>query len=143
MKIVDDLDNELEGYEDQLIDRAAIKPDLVVCMNPLENYVLLHECGLNAIPTIGIIDTDADPTWVTYPIPANDDRYVSSLPPLPSLRADGCIHSLRCVNLIAGVLGKAGEEGQNKRRAAALAKSTDPSANGEAGSTFRRSTVTN
>ena len=52
----------------------ALKPDLVVCLNPLENYVLLHECGLYGIPTIGIIDTDADPTWVTYPIPANDDR---------------------------------------------------------------------
>lgn len=53
-----------------------IAPDLVVCLNPLENYVLLHECGLFGIPTIGIVDTDADPTWVTYPIPANDDRYV-------------------------------------------------------------------
>lgn len=52
----------------------TVKPDLVVCLNPLENYILLHECGLYAIPTIGIIDTDADPTWVSYPIPANDDR---------------------------------------------------------------------
>jgi small subunit ribosomal protein S2 len=40
----------------------------------MENYVLLHECGLNNIPTIGIIDTDADPNWVIYAIPANDDR---------------------------------------------------------------------
>lgn len=55
----------------------TVKPDLVVCLNPLENYILLHECGLYAIPTIGVIDTDADPTWVTYPIPANDDRYVT------------------------------------------------------------------
>ncbi|KAH0537345.1 hypothetical protein FGG08_005861 [Glutinoglossum americanum] len=115
MKVVDDLGNEIEGYEEQLIDRATLKPDLVVCMNPLENYVLLHECGLNAIPTIGIIDTDADPTWVTYPIPANDD-------------------SLRCVNLIAGVLGRAGEEGQKKRQAAALkAGFTGPSPNRKAG----------
>ncbi|KAI9771469.1 MAG: 37S ribosomal protein, mitochondrial [Geoglossum simile] len=74
MKVVDEFGNDLEGYEEQLVDRATLKPDLVVCMNPLENYVLLHECGLNNIPTIGVIDTDADPTWVTYPIPANDDR---------------------------------------------------------------------
>lgn len=55
---------------------SPVKPDLVVCLNPLENYTLLHECGLYGIPTIGIIDTDVNPTWVTYPIPANDDRYV-------------------------------------------------------------------
>ncbi|KAI5790714.1 ribosomal protein S2, flavodoxin-like domain-containing protein [Peziza echinospora] len=76
--------------------QKTLKPDLVICLNPLENYILLHECGLYAIPTIGIIDTDADPTWVTYPIPANDD-------------------SLRCVQLIAGILGRAGHEGKMRR----------------------------
>ncbi|MCJ1414535.1 37S ribosomal protein, mitochondrial [Xylographa parallela] len=95
-KVVDEHDNEIEGHDDHLLDQPALKPDLVVCLNPLENWVMLHECGLNNIPTIGIIDTDADPTWVTYPIPANDD-------------------SLRCVQVIAGVLGKAGQEGQLRR----------------------------
>ncbi|GIZ38651.1 hypothetical protein CKM354_000206100 [Cercospora kikuchii] len=84
------------GFQDQLFSKAAIKPDLVVCLNPLENYVLLHECGLNNIPTMGVIDTDANPTWVTYPIPANDD-------------------SLRAVQFICGVLGRAGQEGQERR----------------------------
>lgn len=93
---VDEDVTELYGFEDQLFAKAAIKPDLVVCMNPLENYVLLHECGLNNIPTVGIIDTDANPTWVTYPIPANDD-------------------SLRAVQFICGVLGRAGQEGQERR----------------------------
>lgn len=99
-KVVDEHDKDVEGFEDQLGAKAAIKPDLVVCLNPLENYVLLHECGLNNIPTIGICDTDANPTWVTYPIPANDD-------------------SLRAVQVIAGTLGRAGEQGLEKRRAAA------------------------
>jgi len=75
---------------------APLRPDLVVCLNPLENYVMLHECGLFGIPTIGVVDTDADPTWVTYPIPANDD-------------------SLRCTQIIAGVLGRAGEAGRLAR----------------------------
>jgi small subunit ribosomal protein S2 len=74
LKVVDEFDNEVPGFEDQLLERPTLKPDLVVCLNPLENYVLLHECALNNIPTIGIIDTDANPTWVTYAIPANDDR---------------------------------------------------------------------
>ncbi|TAQ88722.1 hypothetical protein B7494_g2971 [Chlorociboria aeruginascens] len=71
-------DEEIPGFEEKLEEWTSLKPDLVVCMNPLENYVLLHECGLNDIPTIAVIDTNADPTWVTYPIPANDDRYVLS-----------------------------------------------------------------
>lgn len=95
-KVVNEFDKEVPGFEDQLGVKAALKPDLVVCLNPMENYVLLHECGLNNIPTIGIVDTDCNPTWVTYPIPANDD-------------------SLRCVQVIAGVLGRAGEEGQKRR----------------------------
>ncbi|KAI9804127.1 MAG: hypothetical protein M1825_001529 [Sarcosagium campestre] len=102
MKVVDEKDEEITGYEDTLRNRAVLKPDLVVVMNPLENYILLHECGLAGIPTIGIVDTDVDPTWVTYPIPANDD-------------------SLRCVQTIAGILGKAGEEGQRTRKEAAKA----------------------
>lgn len=97
-KVFDEFDKEVPGFEAQLLENAVLKPDLVVCLNPLENYVLLHECGLNNIPTIGIIDTDVNPTWVTYPIPANDD-------------------SLRCVHVVAGVLGRAGQEGQEIRMA--------------------------
>jgi small subunit ribosomal protein S2 len=76
IKAVDEIDQEIENemFQEKLEDHRSLKPDLVVCLNPLENYILLHECGLHNIPTIGIVDTDADPTWVTYPIPANDDR---------------------------------------------------------------------
>ena len=102
LKMVNEYGEEIKGREQQLKEAPALKPDLVVCLNPLENWVLLHECGLNNIPTIGVIDTDADPTWVTYPIPANDD-------------------SLRCVQIIAGVLGRAGEAGQERRRVLARA----------------------
>lgn len=80
VKVVDHLDQEISGFEPQLEAKGSLKPDLVVCLNPMENYVLLHECGLNNIPTIGVIDTDANPTWVTYPIPANDDRS-AAMPP--------------------------------------------------------------
>ena len=98
--VVDEFDREVSGFDEQLVDRSVLKPDLVICLNPLENYVMLHECALANIPTIGVIDTDANPTWVTYPIPANDD-------------------SIRCIQVIAGVLGRAGQEGQAKRRIAA------------------------
>ena len=100
LKVVDHLDRNIPGQEDLIRKEPALKPDLVVCLNPLENWVLLHECALEGIPTIGVIDTDANPTWVTYPIPANDD-------------------SLRCIQLISGVLGRAGELGKMRRKEAA------------------------
>ncbi|KAA8644756.1 hypothetical protein EYZ11_002202 [Aspergillus tanneri] len=95
-KVVNALDEELPEYREAMEDRPVLKPDLVVCLNPVENDVLLHECGVHNVPTIGVIDTDADPTSVTYPIPSNDD-------------------SLRAVGVIAGILGRAGHEGQQRR----------------------------
>ena len=99
-KVVDEFDREVPGFDRQVSELAPLKPDLVVCLNVLENPTVLQECGQAGIPTIGIIDTDVNPTWVTYPIPANDD-------------------SIRSVSLIAGVLGRAGQEGQQNRRKAA------------------------
>ncbi|KAI0023457.1 hypothetical protein F4780DRAFT_769301 [Xylariomycetidae sp. FL0641] len=97
MQIVDEHDNQVhEVYDRHLQERRPLHPDLVVCLNPIENYVLLHECSLINCPTIGVIDTNAEPSWVTYPIPANDD-------------------SLRGLAVIGSVLGRAGEAGQHRR----------------------------
>lgn len=102
VQAVDRHDQKIESYDEMLSQgrHQVMRPDLVVCMNPLENEVLLHECGLFTIPTIGVIDTDANPAWVTYPIPANDD-------------------SLRSIALISGLLGHAAKEGQRQRIEAA------------------------
>lgn len=75
-KVVNEHDKTLPDFDTYRDSARPLMPDLVVCLNPMENYTLLYECGLKTIPTIGVIDTDADPTWVTYTIPANDDRYV-------------------------------------------------------------------
>ncbi|RYP89688.1 hypothetical protein DL770_004176 [Monosporascus sp. CRB-9-2] len=96
MQMLDEHDNPVEGFDRHINERRPLVPDLVVCLNPLENYVLLHECALVNVPTIGVIDTNAEPTWVTYAIPANDD-------------------SLRCLAVIGSVLGRAGEEGHRRR----------------------------
>ena len=74
-KVVDEHDHTLSGFESYLDEPRPLVPDLVIILNPLENGPLLHECTLANVPTIGVIDTDADPTKVTYTIPANDDRY--------------------------------------------------------------------
>ena len=109
LKVVDVQDKELRDMTILLNGTSGhpvLKPDLVVCFNPLENEVCLHECGLHNVPTIGVIDTDANASRVTYPIPANDD-------------------SIRSIMLIAGVLGHAGAEGQQQRmQAAKMGKAT-------------------
>ena len=96
MRVLDQADKQLEDYGVEVQDSPVCKPDLVVCLNPKENWVMLRECGWHNVPTIGVVDTDADPTWVTYPVPANDD-------------------SLRCVSVIAGVLGRAAQDGKKER----------------------------
>ncbi|KAI1186766.1 hypothetical protein F5B17DRAFT_440835 [Nemania serpens] len=96
IQMLDENDQPLEGFSRHLNERRPLIPDLVVCLNPLENYTLLHECALVNVPTIGVIDTNAEPTWVTYVIPANDD-------------------SLRGLAVISSVLGRAGEIGHKRR----------------------------
>ncbi|RMZ84159.1 hypothetical protein DV738_g784, partial [Chaetothyriales sp. CBS 135597] len=103
VKVVNILDDELPEYRESLSKNRhqVVKPDLVIVLNPMENEVCLHECGSYGIPTIGVIDTDANPAHVTYPIPANDD-------------------SLRSIALIAGVLSRSAQEGQRRRKEIAV-----------------------
>lgn len=79
LHVVDEKDRPLSGFEGHLTERRPLMPELVVVLNPLENYTMLQECAQENIPTIGLIDTDADPTQVTYVIPGNDDRYVLAI----------------------------------------------------------------
>ncbi|AAS50780.2 ABR010Cp [Eremothecium gossypii ATCC 10895] len=84
---------------------SIIKPDLIIVLNPTENRNALREAMQARVPTIGIIDTDSEPSMVTYPVPGNDD-------------------SLRSVSLLVSILAKAGERGlaNRKEKLAALSE---------------------
>ncbi|CAK7202947.1 hypothetical protein SEUCBS139899_005674 [Sporothrix eucalyptigena] len=99
LRVVDENGNDItdRGFTPLLDNHRPLCPDLVVVLNPTENYVLLRECAQEAIPTIGLIDTNADPGRVTYVIPGNDDSW-------------------RSAAVVAGVLGRAGELGQKRRK---------------------------
>ncbi|KAJ7470586.1 ribosomal protein S2, flavodoxin-like domain-containing protein [Mycena latifolia] len=86
------LTNTPELYSPQVAKETITVPDLVILLNPLSNITAIRECALSHVPTIAIIDSDADPRIVMYPIPANDE-------------------SPQTAEIVAGILSIAGREG--------------------------------
>ncbi|KAJ2347462.1 hypothetical protein IWW50_005314 [Coemansia erecta] len=91
--------SDLEAYAAR---RPMHKPDLIIALSPRESATMLHEARATFVPTVGVIDTNADPRSVTYPIPCNDD-------------------STAAVELVAQVLARAAREGMELRRHRLLA----------------------
>ncbi|KAK6620761.1 hypothetical protein RUM43_011056 [Polyplax serrata] len=56
-------------------------PDLCIVLNTLEEngfeHPVVKEAAKMLIPTIAIVDSNSNPNLVTYPVPGNDDSYVS------------------------------------------------------------------
>ncbi len=48
-------------------------PDVLFVVDVLKEHIALNEARRLGIPTVGIVDTNGDPTLLDYPIPANDD----------------------------------------------------------------------
>jgi small subunit ribosomal protein S2 len=48
-------------------------PGLVFILDTKREHIAVRECQRLGIPSVGIVDTNADPDEVTYPVPGNDD----------------------------------------------------------------------
>ena len=48
-------------------------PNMLVVLDVHKDILAVQEARICGIPVIGIVDTNADPSYVDYPIPGNDD----------------------------------------------------------------------
>lgn len=62
----------LEAFYGGMADMTAV-PDAIFIIDTHLEHVASGEALRAGIPTVGITDTNADPTIITHPIPANDD----------------------------------------------------------------------
>lgn len=52
-------------------------PDVVFVVDALRDRIAVKEASKMKIPVVGIVDSNADPDGITYPIPGNDDAVKS------------------------------------------------------------------
>lgn len=80
-------------------------PDALVIVDVKKEHAAVREALRTGIPIIGIVDTNADPSDIVYPVPANDDAVGS-------------------VSLIVNALGDAFREGreQSEKEQATMAE---------------------
>ncbi|MEE8808030.1 MAG: 30S ribosomal protein S2 [Lactimicrobium sp.] len=87
LKQKDKLENYLGGIKEM-----KKLPDALFVVDPLQEHNAVEEARKLNIPVFALIDTNADPTKVTYPIPANDDA-VRSIKLMVSVIADAIVEA--------------------------------------------------
>ena len=94
-------------------------PDALVIIGTQLETTAVSEAISNGIETVGITDTNADPSVIDYPIPANDDA-VGSIKLITSYLIDAWIEGAKIATKNQEV--KAKEEEKEKAKADAKAK---------------------
>ena len=84
----------LEYYLSGIRDMKQL-PSLLFVVDTKKEQLAIKEATKLGIPIVGVVDTNADPTEVTYPIPANDD-------------------AIRAVKLLCSIVSKAILDGRGK-----------------------------
>ena len=81
------LENFLGGIKDM-----KKLPDAVVVVDPMEDHNAVLEAKKLGIPVFGLADTNCNPNFVDYAIPANDDA-IKSIKLMVSLLADAIVEA--------------------------------------------------
>jgi small subunit ribosomal protein S2 len=59
------------------VENMKAMPDAVFVIDTAGNSIVVKEARRMKVPIVGLVDTNADPSLVDYPIPANDDALKS------------------------------------------------------------------
>jgi small subunit ribosomal protein S2 len=78
------------------IKQMGVLPALVFVVDTNKEQLAVHEANKLKIPIIGVVDTNADPTPIQYPVPANDD-------------------AIRAIKLVCSVIAQAVLDGKEDR----------------------------
>ena len=110
--------NKLKEFYGGIVDLEGVPDALVIIGTHLEDTAV-REAISSKVTTVGIVDTNADPTTIDYPIPANDDA-VGSIKLITNFLVDAWIEGAGVAN--KNLEAKAAEEEKEKAIAAAKAK---------------------
>jgi small subunit ribosomal protein S2 len=79
------------------------RPGALFVVDILEDHNAVREAGKLGIPVVALVDTNTDPTPISYPIPCNDD-------------------AIKAIKLIADMINKAVTDGKNQLKKPTEAK---------------------
>ncbi len=68
MKQIEKLENWLAGIE-----KLERRPDVVFVLDTIKDRLAVREAKKCGIPVVAVCDSNADPSVIDFPIPANDD----------------------------------------------------------------------
>lgn len=71
-KVIEKLELALGGVQNM-----KTLPDVLVVVDVVRDRIVVTEARKLGIPVVGLVDTNADPTIVDYPVPGNDDALKS------------------------------------------------------------------
>ncbi len=116
--------NKLDDFYGGVIDLVKVPDALVIIGTQLEGTAV-KEAILNDVKTVGIVDTNADPSVIDHPIPANDDA-VGSIKLITTFLTDAWIEGKREFKKVEDK--RIAEEEAVKAKAAAKAKKDEAEA---------------
>jgi small subunit ribosomal protein S2 len=88
-------------------------PDAVFVVDPQREHIVMAEALRLEIPIVAMVDTNCDPTVVSYPIPSNDDA-IRAIRLITSKMADAAIDGIRIREAAAEVTAKGNEEEESE-----------------------------
>lgn len=103
LSLMDKEKSKLEKFYGGVANLSAVPQAIFIIDTHMEDLAVREASAMN-IPIVGITDTNADPTMVTYAIPANDD-------------AAGSIECITAYIIDAWIEGKSGKETKVEKKA--------------------------